>query len=1464
MKTPITTGKIPRLHVLLPAIALAMAAAATADVDTTGLDRTRDFSDSGVDYRITYSDTSGDNDRVSTSDVDNLEEFAKTSWDSIVDTMGFPAPWLSTLPDFQFIVKDDWWYAEPACVVLDAPSIRSWPADDSRVVFFHERFHTVQRNYKDQINGGSSGYIGSTFGKWVSEGNADAMMDKGYADLDDKLGYPYYEGSAVNFLNSPGETLFDKEYDCCLWWNYCMEQLGTNHVEPQYGTEFMKSYWNRLVANGNTGSANSKLTLEQAIAARGTNLQTVFHNFTICNYTREFSLAGIPNYLKYRYVDEQTQPISTMVPRTAASMPGSGTISVNPWSAKYLETTLKETGNCFAAGFRGVSSGDSMAFSVVATDREGKVIGIKKGIGTDFAGVFFSEPGRPINKICGIAGGLEEGGSVDWDFDSGMPTVAIERPTFTRPAYPGPHASPGNIVVTTRVNGLPGLAPDGPNTPSILGLDASYFSVKIGTKTATVLDAAYVGGLWELVVAAPVQAVDGLYDVTVNLCPGVAGGISDTEKNAVLYADITFHHAVVLDISGSMVYPTDAKLVAAKQAASFYIDSVHDNDKFTVVSFSGNGVECDPDATNLKGAAGLLTGSAANRNTMKSAVQALLPQDMTSIGDGLWTAQDSLDADATPGSIDTILLLTDGKENESRYWAKDPDGCGRVDTRILADETIVNTRAFGADAETDLCQQIAAQTGGDYLFNPVDDSSSSKPSKLAPTDEFKSLANRLTLQFFAGLESTEKLQRLNLERREIPGDGSVSIALPQPYDAVTRPLVYVGWSAPTTVNVSITDPDGNNLAGISKVYQDDTHIVFHPNSALVKGEYRISVDEKDGTPVEVFAGISGNPGNSLDFVCTLSPVTVGGLIGRPESPRELYEQGMPVDINLAAFDVGGRIRNLEVTVDVTMPNGEKACAMPLPMPDDGAHRDGNAADGRYGLRYTRTPYASNNLKQVDRGEKSQSPAGASGTYNVVIRAKGKDNLGQVVDRTFERSFQIYERYEYGKGKGDSDSDGMTDSWEVFYGTNPNVADDDKDPDMDGLRNIDEFFQGTHPHDPDTDNGGAADGYEFDHNFCLLNPADDPFPNLAPVSVITTSDSHGDTGNLKANALLLQFPDHPNYAQMEIYRGVVPGFEPDPSKLVKTLPMAGLVTSYYDKGLANMQPYYYKFRALSVDGSAATPFSREVTGVARTHPEEPFGSIVLNSAQEKTDRLQLAVRLLPRGSGTQYRLSDRPFAAGDPWHPLPAFGTIVPFTLTTPTTHGSIATVYFEFRSPSALVSRTYESVIRLDFTGDNDGDFLPDALDPDDDNDGVSDSDELFVYGSNPYSKDTDGDGYQDKDEINLGSDPTDFDSVPDADHDGYGNKLETLLASNPNDAASIPNIHLTIDISGGQTHVGFDTAAGVIYRLHSRSDLTNRVRDWPVVNGPLAGTGARRTVNAPIVEQRNFYGVSFELAPNP
>lgn len=1449
------------------------------DVSTSGLEETREFSDEGVDHIIRYTDdTDPTNDhRITAGDVDDIEGWLETSYDVLVGDMGFRPPWLASLPEHNVVVRDIWWKAEPDCIVLHAPSIRDWPEAASRVVTLHERFHSVQRNYKDSINGGGSGYIGSTFGKLVSEGTADAMMDRGYADVDDLSGFPYYDGSAENFLrrwwhtddeewrDGPRQCLFDKDYDGCLWWNYLMEQLGTNKTEPNYGSEFMRTFWERLVASGDTGKANSKEVMESLIASRGSSFEEIFHDFTICNYVREFDATALAKGDRYTYVDEQTLALGVSVDKNTTSVTGSGSTTVKPWSTFYTEATVSRQDECLAVGFKAESDGDNVAISVVAIDRDDKVIGIKKGRASEYAGVFFSTPDRPIARICGIVAGLEEEVQVDWDFDAGVPKLEIKRPTFTRPAYPGPFDEPGNVVIKTKVTGLPDLAPDGPNTPSILGLEADYFGVQIGGIPAMVLDAAYVGGLWELLVEAPVQPADGLYDVRVSLCPDLpGGGIQDSQTAAVLYGAIVFHHAIVLDVSGSMEYPDTAKLDAAKQAAKFYIDTVGNKDRFTVVSFTGEGTECNDDATNLKGSPGLFPGNNFSRDLMKLAVDLQSSQDRTSIGDGLWIAQDALDNDALPNAIDTMLLLTDGKENESRYWDKDPDGCGSVKSRITMSRTIVNTRAFGESAETDLCQEIANVTLGDYLFVPVEEGVAARVA--AP--DFTSLNNRLTLEFLDGLEHTKKLQRIVLERVKLGGGESFTGVSPVNYDDVSEPLVYVGWSKPTTVEVAVTDPNNDDLKILSTVYQDSTHIVLHPNNPLIRGPYEFSIKELDGTPIELFYGISGKLGNRLNFYPSLSAVKNGGIGGRPEGPREFYEHGMPVDINLAMFDRRGPVRDADVTARVIMPDGRKACSKNFVLNDDGGNQDGADDDGRYGFRYTRTPFASSyEATEVDRGEEAKAQPGSSGTYRVIIEARGKDNFGNEFERTFEESFQVYQRYESGNGDGDTDDDGIPDSWEIFYGTDPTVKDDTQDKDLDGLINREEFFHGTHPNDPDSDNGGAADGYEVTHNLCPICPRDDPFPSLANVSVITTTDSHGNAAILKPNSILLQFPDHPSYRQMEVYRDVLPNFVCNAGTLIEQVDMTepGLITSYYDEGLVDGERYYYKLRAMSIDGTAGTPFSRELSGVAYSDPAEPLGAIVINGGFGKSDRLRVAVKLLPQGNATEFRLAESPFRPTDTWRPLPRYGTIVPMNLTTAGLgDGDSAKVYFEFRSPGGTSSRVNHVDILLDFSGNNDSDGLPNAADPDDDNDGVPDLEELFVYSTDPYSADTDGDGYSDSEEIARASAPRDSGSRPDTDGDGYDDRLEDLLGSDLGDAASVPDINLSIVEAGQNVEISFDTVSGVLYRIHERSDLTSRVRDWNVLAGPFAGDNTRQTRPAPKLEDISFYGVSFELAPLP
>jgi hypothetical protein len=78
-----------------------------------------------------------------------------------------------------------------------------------------------------------------------------------------------------------------------------------------------------------------------------------------------------------------------------------------------------------------------------------------------------------------------------------------------------------------------------------------------------------------------------------------------------------------------------------------------------------------------------------------------------------------------------------------------------------------------------------------------------------------------------------------------------------------------------------------------------------------------------------------------------------------------------------------------------------------------------------------------------------------------------------------------------------------------------------------------------------------------------------------------------------------------------------------------------------------------------------------------------------------------------------------------------------------------------------------------------DNDLMIFALDSDDD--GITDHDEITIWGTNPNDSDTDGDGLNDGYEITIGLDPLDeSDGVGDPDNDGLTNGQEFLYGTQP------------------------------------------------------------------------------------
>jgi hypothetical protein len=119
---------------------------------------------------------------------------------------------------------------------------------------------------------------------------------------------------------------------------------------------------------------------------------------------------------------------------------------------------------------------------------------------------------------------------------------------------------------------------------------------------------------------------------------------------------------------------------------------------------------------------------------------------------------------------------------------------------------------------------------------------------------------------------------------------------------------------------------------------------------------------------------------------------------------------------------------------------------------------------------------------------------------------------------------LFEKYPPDFGP-DRDEDGLTDGWEVFWGTDPLEGDSngdgigdllsvqnridpaDLDHDGDGVNNSDEIANGTNPFRPDSDHDGHDDGADWYPTDPAIweAPAENPSDTTGPVLTLTQPD-----------------------------------------------------------------------------------------------------------------------------------------------------------------------------------------------------------------------------------------------------------------------------------------------------------------------------------------------------------------------
>lgn len=1356
-----------------------------ADCSTTDLNDTAQVTIGDLDWTVHYDEGSVNCgaivDAVSATAIDTVIEVLQFSFSRHQTAWNFEQPWFTTLSDanlkIDIDVQDSGIYDGGGnCTALNSLKVRC-SQDQVERILPHELFHAIQYRY-GSVASQASGF--SLFG-WVFEGSARCLDDRYFAEKDPAN---TFHGDASGWLTK-NKSLFDVAYEACLPFSYFCERLGSLQFEPDRGVDFLRQYWQKVTDIANdTDVFDFVAALDEAISdAGGGSLNKMWLDFAVACYTREFDVSALDDPDRFRFVDEVVGPgpiqLYSDLKRTEVfnmpALPQTRNGDVPEYAIRLYELFPPLVSTCEAVGFSGESPED-IGWALIGV-RPGADPGdpewvstVTKSRGRDFTGTVLSNVFNEYSRVALIVTGLDVGADFEIKLGAGIFTTTIVRPTSEKPEHAGPALDPNPILVRLLILGPEELTPEGIGQRSVKGLTSEDFVVTIGADVATVVASHYVGGEYWLVVQPEPAPADGVYDLEVSLC-GDDPFSTFASADSVEFGDLTINHMIVLDRSGSMQYPDtgESKLSAAKNAASLYVDAVGSEERVGFVWFNGDETSCTDDATTAVDL-GLATGG--KRTAIKNALAPLSPSGWTSIGDGMWDAQDEFDGfGALTDNRDVMVLLSDGEENETRFWdlslscgAGSDEGDAMRD-RIVDTDTYVTAIAFGPEANQDLMQEIADTTDGDYTYVDV----TIGGGGFAPSDE---LANSLADGYMLALQQARGLERLAFASGAAAGSQKTSVGLEILDTDVEDAVFFVNWptgaAAPT---VTLRDPQGVEVTGAdAEIMQEATHYVAHMDDSISGGDWTVELTVAGASDVPYIVGVLGRPTSGVRLMTEVSQIGTGGALALPDFFGN-FEQGVPVQLLAILHDENGPVTDAIVAATVTRPDDTVGCG-PTVLLDDGAHNDGAADDGVYGAVFRDTQIAGTLFGAANDDPLNPNPGGVRGTYLVAYEASIAPPAPNAFRRLDRAAFQVAIS---NTSQDDIDLDLLPDPWEVFYGTNPFVNDASLDPDNDELTHLQEFENGGHPFDPDTDNGGEADGSEVAHGRCLNDPADDALPMPAGPVVLGTAHCLDYSELILPNSNRLHFPLHPEYQSLRIFRDS-PGNSGQLS-LIATLSGPELEQRfYYDTGLTPLFEYRYQLEAVGV-GGAISARSRIFTGVPRPNPVQFLGSVSINHDAAQTDRTSVLAVLDPPPTADTYRLSNTPIDGTEPLVALPLNDLVIAdLGATTGPRYHTLWVQYVD--STQNLESGVCSDVILFDPDGDFDNDGRPNAVDDDDDEDGLFDVDEMFQIFTDAYQRDTDGDTLSDFAEVRGGcTDPLN----PDTDNDGLLDHVDLSPASDLN-----------------------------------------------------------------------------------
>jgi hypothetical protein len=1085
-------------------------------------------------------------------------------------------------------------------------------------VLGHELFHRVQYSYH-----------GSEV-KWFKEGTARAMEDNAFDNIDNWATALTAVSSSFNkqvntYLNSTNNDITSNamKYNSALWWKYFTEQYGSTLTEPELGVDAFVALWEAAVSLDDIAALNSALSTLGA----GTDFNGAFKQFAVANYTKD--LTGLPDD-SYNYIDEEQVgnpaiygPVDMVTGGTLDPGDTAGWTNqhIERYGIKYFQMPVGATCPAVSVSFHRDSADTVDVFYHVITQKGGVFDAHREGTGTDWGQSFLNDG---ITAVAAIVGGLENFVQVDVNFACVVPELEIKIPNSTAVAYVGPYNDPGLFLAQILVTS------GSPTVPVVAGLTYEDFQVNVNGEEAPVDGGGFIQEQYWLVIEAPDQLSNGTYDLEVELEPPGSGIpiASDTSPGSVVYDDDLGDHVIVIDRSYSM--NDNNKLVAAQDAASFYVDVTLDGDGLAVVPFKENVVDVFP----------MESVDSDVRDKAKEFIDLLSPSGSTSIGDGLNEAVNQRAGSPTGNSRCGFTLLSDGMENASLYWAD-------VMTDTIDTGCPVTAIAFGPESDETLMQEIATATGGDYFYNDVFVSSSSLVS--AATYGYDDIALELGGYYEYAQGRTEGRERLLAENGVSPTELGVENKHYVMVDETISEAVFsLNWARPNSyLRMKLVDPNGNMVTPIDPVVDDENGHVIYRVSKPDSGEWTILVyileQTGEGVPYQVV--VSGHTKLSLTLFL-------------PDKYGKVFYTGQAVPI-YALVSYREPLTGVQVDAYVTAPDGIEGHVQ---LFDDGEHGDGMVNDGLYAGLYTRVNRWYNPPPPPEEGQQHEK-------YQSGFRVR-------VIAETSRFRREALGSFAVLRGI-DLDEDSLPDVYEEFYG----VDDPKGDPDLDKLVTLDEYELGTHPLNPDTDGGGEGDGSEFEYGQDPLDPSDD---NIEPPAFFHASPLNG--------AVRLIFEFDPVFDNVWLYRrngtndewAVISG-------TVRTGVYTDTTvknTSTYYYGIMPMTALIGPDVTSETGAAAELHYGGMMVSDGVTPMEDPFkpeARMLINKGAPVTHDLDVTLsftRYEEEGFGPEtfddiawVKISNTPSFKGVPWQP---FAEIMPWTLAD-TPPGEMAYVYARFK-----------------------------------------------------------------------------------------------------------------------------------------------------------------------------------------